>query len=133
LHFADEAARKKVTCDLCRKNPSNAKVRRCEEPNFDVIPRGFRLDDFSLSYQFCPGKAFWYEDMIELFQKCRVALETGIMPREGSFEDQDVLFCEVFFSFVQRWRERFYAKVWSDVQTFTKKILESVFSKKGKK
>jgi hypothetical protein len=108
------------------------KSRRCEEPSFDVIKGGFRVDECSLSYKFCPGKARWFEEIGVLFEQCRIALETGIMPREGSFEDQDELFCAVFHGFVHRWKERVYARIWRDVQEFTKKVLESIFSKKGK-
>lgn len=109
------------------------RVRKCQEPGFSNLKKPWRIDDYSLSYTFCPGKATWFEEILSLFRQCRVAMETGIMPKEGSFEDQDTLFCDVFPAFVERWKDRFYAMVWRDVRKFTQQVLQSIFSgKKGK-
>ena len=83
------------------------------------------------SYEFCPGKATWYEEVARLFQDCRIGLETGILPREGSLENQDAEFTDVFPQFVTQWRERQYERIWDDVRALTKSILESIFGKKG--
>jgi len=61
-----------------------------------------------------------------LFTQCRIALESGIMPKEGSLEQQDELFTEVFYSFVDRWKQRQYALIWKDVSDFTGKVLEAI-------
>lgn len=87
------------------------------------------MDNYGLEYSFCPGKATWYEEIAELFGQCRVALETGIMPSRGSFQDQSAMFVEVFPEFVQRWKERSYNRVWQDTREFTQAVLEAVFGK----
>ncbi len=130
LWFADDKIKKAYTCSLCVKNPQTARERRCQEPGFENLKKPRRIDNYSLEYGFCPGKATWYEEAAELFEQCRVALETGIMPSSGSLSDQDALFYEVFPFFVMRWRERAYHRVWADVREFTKEVLEGIFGKK---
>jgi hypothetical protein len=111
------------------KKPKTAKDRRCAEPDFDVIkPR--RIDDASLNYTFCPGKATWYGEIAEVFEQCRVALETGILPSKGTLEDQDEIFVEVFPYFVQRWRDRQYQRVWVDIRTYIAALIEGLLGKK---
>lgn len=68
--------------------------------------------------------------ILEAAEQCRVALETGILPRRGALEDQDDLFCEVFPVFVERWRARSYDAVWRDVRDYVKIVLEAVLGKK---
>jgi hypothetical protein len=81
---------------------------------------------------FCPAKATWYPEIAELFNQSRVALETGILPREGSFCDQDELFYEVFPFFVERWKEKTYGRMWEDIQDFTLTVVKGIFGgKKG--
>jgi hypothetical protein len=102
---------------------------RCAVDSFQVIkPR--TVDRGSLAYTFCPGKATWYPWALLLVQDCLVAAETGILPREGSLQDQDALFVEVFPLFVRRWKERCYDRLWVDVRAFAKAILEAVFPKR---
>lgn len=120
------------TCSLCLPNPANAKQRKCQEPGFDNLKKPRKMDDFSLEYSFCPGKATWYSEIIGMFEKCRVTFETGLLPREGSFEEQDEMFTDVFYAFVERWSSRRYNRIWMDVREYTKVVLESVFGKKGK-
>ncbi len=105
---------------------------RCAEERFDVLGKGVEVEKGWGRFAFCPGKATWYEEIITLYDDCRVALETGILPKGGALEDQDPLFLEAFPAFVQAWRERSYDRVWNDVRTFTKSVLEAVFGKKGK-
>lgn len=104
---------------------------RCAEQSFDVLQRPVSVDEVGVKLSFCPGKATWYPEMGRLFRDCRVALETGILPREGTLEDQDASFSEVFPIFIERWRERTYHRIWGDVKTFTTSVLEAVLGKKG--
>lgn len=130
LWFADDAAKKIYDCSLCLRNPAVAKERRCQEPGYQNLKKPRSVDKKGLDFHFCPGKATWAEDTIELFEQCRIALETGIMPKEGSLEDQDSPFVEAFPLFVQRWRDRTYKRIWADVESFTEKVLEAVLGKK---
>ena len=84
------------------------------------------MDDYSIEISFCPGKATWYPEIAELFEKCRLAYEVGILPRKGVLEDQDELFSEVFPFFVDRWVHRKYYKVWHDVAEFTPSVLTAI-------
>lgn len=130
MWFADAATKKAYDCSVCLRNPSTAKERRCQEDGFNNLKRPRRVDNMGMEFYFCPGKATWYEEIVELFEQCRITLETGIMPKSGSFQDQDSAFVDSFPLFVQRWRERNYGRIWSDVQDFTSKVLESIFGKK---
>lgn len=101
------------TCSKCVLKPSTAVERRCGVDSYDVIkPR--QIDLQSAKYTFCPGKATWFEPIVDVYQECRVALETGILPDKGSIKDQDALFVDVFPFFVQRWTDRRYARIWKD-------------------
>lgn len=81
---------------------------------------------------FCPGKATWYEDIAIVFEQCRVALESGILPKEGALEDQDELFCSVFYTFVERWRHRQYRLLWKDIGEFAEEIFKAISKGTGK-
>lgn len=104
---------------------------RCAEPSFRVLDRPVRIDDAGQGYLFCPGKATWFPEISRLAEDCHIALETGILPKEGSLQDQDYVFVEVFPTFIERWRERTYHEVWTDVRSFSKSILEALFGKGG--
>lgn len=117
-------------CEICLKNPAIAKERRCQEPGFDNLRKPRRVDDYSQEYSFCPGKATWFEEIAVVFEQCRIAFETGIMPTKGALDDQAELFTECFPTFVFRWKDRTYNRVWADVQSFTKIMLEAIFPKK---
>jgi hypothetical protein len=117
-------------CGLCRKNPQTAKDRGCQEEGFQNLRKPRRVDPSGQDYFFCPGKATWHDEIAELFQQCRVATETAILPKQGSLEDQDELFYECFPDFVVKWKDKTYHKIWSDVHAFTKVVLESIFGKK---
>lgn len=106
LQFADEKVTKAYNCSTC---PAPVKAqRRCEEPGFDNFksPRKLAGDDKSAPQSFCHAKASWYPDVIKVFMDCRVALESGILPRGGGLEDQDDIFYSCFWTFVERWRFR---------------------------
>jgi len=82
-----------------------------------------------LAYSFCPGKATWDQDTAELFDTCRVTLETGIMPIGGELGDQDAHFAAALPVFVDRWRERAYQRAWSDGGEFLSQVLGSIFKR----
>jgi hypothetical protein len=133
LYFAEEKIRKQHTCKLCLLNPSNATKRNCQEPGFNNLKKARKIDNTSLEYAFCPGKATWFEEIQQVFEQCRVAFETGLLPKEGSLEDQDEMFAEVFYSFVEHWTAKRYASIWGDIREYTKVILKSIFGDgKGK-
>lgn len=126
LWFADNKTKPIYNCSLCQKNPETAKARRCQEPGFTQLEKRPRtIDDFSLKYEFCPGKATWYEEIAQLFQQCRVALETGILPKAGALEDQDELFTDVFYTFVERWRSRQYTLMRKDTADMAEVFVKS--------
>lgn len=131
LWFAESKVKSHFNCDNCLKNPRTAKTRRCQEPGFEELekkPMG--VDRDSVKYTFCPGKATWYEEIAILFQQCRIALETGILPKKGSLEDQDELFTEVLYTFVERWRSRQYRLVWKDVTEMGEAVFKAFSGKK---
>ena len=130
LHFADERDRKQYDCKRCPAQTQ--KDRRCRDPGFENLRKPRAIGQGSLSYPFCPGKATWNPELPAVLEQCRVALEAGILPEEGNFSAQSALFVEVFPTFVERWRERTYQKIWGDVRAFSKAVLEAVFGKKGK-
>ena len=106
-----------------------AQVRKCEAPGFSNLRSPLTVDKAGLSYLFCPGKATHYPEIIELFDSCRVAYTTGIMPKAGGLEDQDGIFTEVFPAFTERWRERMYNRWWGDISEFTNNVLKAIFGK----
>lgn len=102
--------------------------RKCKEEGFNNLKRGRKLDDYSIEVNFCPAKATWYPRIVNLFEQCRVSLESGFLPDSGGLKDQSDLFMEVYPFFIERWRHRTYYKVWQDVIEFTPSIL-SAFGK----
>ena len=129
LWFAEDKIRRVYSCEACLKNPLTAKERKCQEKGFLNLKKPRRIDGYSLEYNFCPGKATWFEEITELFDSCRIALETGILPKRGGFSEQDSIFCEIFPIFLSRWKDRTYGKIWGDVRDFTKIVLEGIFGK----
>lgn len=83
----------------------------------------------SWSYPFCPGKATWGQDTADLFDACRVALETGILPVGSNLEDQDAHFTAALPVFIDRWRERAYQRTWTDASEYLSMLLASLFKK----
>lgn len=115
---------------MCRRNPLNAKTRKCEDEGFDNLKKPRKIDDASLEYTFCPAKATWYEGLNKLYEECKLAMHTGILPNTGSFDEQDSLFVEAFPAFVDRWKERNYKRIWDDVRDFVEPILKAFAGKK---
>ena len=130
LWFTDNKNKRIYNCSTCRKNPNVALQRKCDEPGFENLKKPRAVDSLGVELTFCPGKATWYAEISDAFEQCRVALESGILPKEGALEDQDELFCEVFYTFVERWRTRQYKLLWNDVGEFVEAIFKS-FSGKG--
>ena len=116
-------------CATCPE--ATRKERRCGRDGFEHFkhPR-FTIGPASYRYQFCPGKATWFPEIAELFEKCELAMHTGVLPGDGSLLDQDEAFVEVFPVFVSRWKERTYDQVWDDVRDYVEKILTAIFGKK---
>lgn len=134
LYFGPPDRKKIFDCSQCRKNPVTAKQRNCEAPGFDNLRRPMKVNPqkADLALPFCPAKATWYPEIAELFNECRVTLETGILPKEGAFLNQSDLFHEVFPYFVERWKEKTYQRMWDDIQDFTLTVVKGIFGgKKG--
>lgn len=110
------------------------RARRCGDPGLENLSRDWHVNGRGTGpgFRFCPGKATWYEEAAELFSQCRVALASGILPREGSLEDQSDAFAEVFPLFVGRWQEKTYAKVWGDVNDYVIPLLKKILGGKKK-
>lgn len=127
LRFAGETDRKKFTCATC---PSSVKLaRKCADPGWDNLKSPMSVGDASRAYTFCPGKATWSAHAAELFEQCRVTLETGIMPKGPNLDDQDAYFAACLPAFVERWRERSYRRMWDDIGDFTSSVLKALFPK----
>lgn len=124
LRFADAADRAKFTCSRCK--PQVMEGRKCQEPGFQNLRGAMPVSKGGQKYSFCPGKSTWYEHIAELYDQCLVACETGILPKEGGISDQDEQFAGVFPFFIERWRDKRYQRVWSDVSEFTNDVLKTV-------
>jgi len=137
LWWAESKVQKGFQCSKCPEQKKRKMM--CAEPGFvnvpDVMldrlqkagkPGLHKVDDYSRLYMFCPGKATWYPEMAELFEQCRVAIETGHLPRMGTIDDQSELFAHVYPDFVERWTTRKYYRTWRDVIEFTPKVLEQI-------
>jgi hypothetical protein len=124
LHFCSKADSKKYRCDQCPETIK--KQRKCQEDGFHNLQRGRRVDDNGILIKYCPGKATWYPAILKLFEECRFAYQTGILPRDGTYREQSMLFCEVYPHFVAHWESRRYLRTWSDVFEFTPKVLEAL-------
>jgi hypothetical protein len=93
---------------------------------FTNMRLGKSMGPNALSLTFCPAKAAWYPEVIELYDECMVAYKTGLLPRDGGLENQTVMFNEVFGFFVTYYDRRRYAQVWADVGDFTGKVFEAI-------
>lgn len=124
LRFADHDAVKTFDCSKCPK--SLRESRKCEKDGLNNLSRPISVDTYGLKLSFCPAKATWYHEFTVLYSQLLVALETGILPKEGSLEDQDEMFVSLFPFFVERYRMRQYNKTWADVLGFTPKVLEAI-------
>jgi len=95
LHFCDKGELKKAGRSFdCAKCPDNIKkLRRCEEDREDFteldgglwpmyIQRGGGL------YSFCPAKATWEKELIEIFKNLEITAITGSMLFPGSISEQ---------------------------------------------
>ena len=135
LHFAEDTVSKSYDCEVCKRNPSIAKKRKCEEPYYEdyqkPLPKALSVGKQGQKYFFCPGKARQHPEIEDIFSVCRMSMETGILPSEGFLEDQNELFVEVFPIFVHYWKDRSYLKVWDDVHEFVDRVLKAIFGKKG--
>lgn len=120
LHFADANEKKLFTCKGCKFK----EVRKCKDEGFDNVKGiGISINKRGIKFPFCPGKATWYPEIVELFDSCRVAVQTGIMPLRGALADQSYEFYDVFPTFVDLWKKRTYQSIWDDVIDHTEAVL----------
>ena len=124
LKFASFDDAKNFDCSKCPA--SLKKSRKCEEDGFDQLARPISIDSLGMKLSFCPAKATWYDEYTILFYEMVMTLETGILPKGGSFEDQSSLFVQLFPFFVDRYKSRQYSRTWGDVYEFTPKVLEAI-------
>ena len=106
--------------------------RKCQEPGLENLKAPMSVTKGGEKYTFCPGKATWHEGILELYDQCVVATETGILPIEGGLLDQEATFYGVFPFFIDQVREKRYARTWSDVADFTNEILKTIRKMFGK-
>ena len=128
LRFCTPVERKKFTCSKCPETIQAG--RRCHDPGYNNLKNPLQAGANGLSYKFCPGKATWDPEIAELFEACRLTLETGIMPKGPLIDDQDAHFMAALPIFIDRWRERSYERVWGQVGEFAGHLLMSLFPKK---
>jgi hypothetical protein len=131
LNFADYKNIKQFNCDQC--SDSVKQQRKCGHEGFENLTILKQTDEYGLRVPFCPGKATWFESMHKLFDECRVAMTTGLLPKAGAIEDQSALFNDVFPFFVERWQLRQKLRLWSDINDFTAKIFEAIGKMFGSK
>lgn len=124
LKFASYENAKNFDCSKCPA--SLKKSRKCEQDGFDNLTRPISVDDQGMKLTFCPAKATWYDEYTTLFYNMIMSLETGILPKSGSFDEQDSLFVSLFPFFIDRYRAREYGRTWNDVYNFTPKVLEAI-------
>lgn len=104
-------------------------MRRCHDEGFDnkkPNSKGWRVDDHSPYYSFCPAKALRSESIADLFVQCKTSYLVGEYPKEGRLEDQESLFADNYVHFIEAWKRREYASIWSDVVEFTPHVLEAI-------
>jgi len=130
LQFAESEELKRFTCDGCSK--LNQKRRKCENDGFENVPKGQEIKINNAKFRFCPAKASWYEDMVDLYHECELAALTGIMPNRGEFKDQDEIFSDVLPHFVKRWDEKRYHRKLKDGQKILGDLANAIFGE-GKK
>lgn len=112
LHWSEPESKRQVTCRTCSK--IQKKQRKCETDGYNHNKaKGYKVDDYSLSYSFCPGKATWSSRIALLFTQCKQAYFIGEYPKPGRLEDQDAWFASVYPTFVERWEERKFYRGWS--------------------
>jgi hypothetical protein len=131
LHFTDRKNLKQFDCGQCAE--ATKKQRKCLDDGFENIKAGKQVDEYGMKYSFCPGKATWFYEILELYRQCRLSYLTGILPRSGGMDEQDAKFAETFPIFIDRWESRKYIKTWSDVNEFTVKVFESIGKMFGSK
>lgn len=124
LRFSTHDVLKTVDCQKC---PEVVKrQRKCKEDGFNNIPRGRQIDPSSLKLTFCHGKATWYNEIADLFSDCLMSLETGVLPKPGSIEDQDEIFAENFSWFVNYFRLKENSAMWRGSYELAGNVLESL-------
>lgn len=108
----------------CNKNDGSTNIKTHAKGGISVNKK----NPNSTIYPYCPAKATWYPQIIDLFNHCRVTTQTGILPKEGGLEDQDEIFADVFPMFSDMWKALTYQNIWKDVQEYGDSILK-IFTK----
>lgn len=125
--YCTDAKNKKIhDCSICPE--SQKRVRKCQQIKLNVFPKEkYSVDNISdYKYRFCPGRATWYEKTVETFRQCLFAYQTGILPREGSLQNQDEFFGAAYPIFVEYYTRKKYRTVWRDVSDFTNEIFKTI-------
>lgn len=107
LSFADhaklKAAGRNFDCASCPERVQ--KLRRCREDRFDFNENDgpafpIVLEKGGTQYGFCPGKATWDAEAVNLYRLLIVAAETGTMLDKGSLSEQPGYWIELLAWFI---------------------------------
>jgi hypothetical protein len=131
MYFAESKQLKQFNCDQC--SDIVKRQRNCQEDGFENLKILKQTDEHGIKVNFCPGKATWFESMLRLFNDCKVAIHTGLLPKSGGLENQSALFTDTFSFFVERWVYRSKIRLWTDIHEFTGKVFESIGKMFGSK
>lgn len=82
--------------------------RRCQEDRWDfteeddsaVFP--IQVVKGGTQYGFCPAKATWDPQVVDLFHTIHVAASAGVMWQDGGMKDQPMWWIELLSWFIQR-------------------------------
>jgi hypothetical protein len=93
---------------------------------FDNLKITKQVDEFGTKVHFCPAKATWYDEVVTLFYQCKLAYITGILPKEGSLENQSSKFVDALYVFAEKWENRKHIKLWQEIYEFSEKIFHGI-------
>lgn len=95
-------------------------MRRCGEPkesfttedNANGMNWPMQIMKGGDLYGFCPAKATWNGELIELFNLMVIAAETGVMLNSGGLLDQPTVWIDNFGWFVQKYNDfKFFSRI----------------------
>jgi len=124
LRFADDQSSKAHDCSRCHE--ATKQQRKCFKHGFDNLKKPRKMNKESLALTFCHGKATWFEEPAKIFKECYIAMQTGILPKSGSLEDQSDIFCHVFFDFVDYYKQKEKKNTWDFVIEIVQNSLEAL-------
>jgi hypothetical protein len=84
------------------------KLRRCKEERWDFTEKDgnffpIHITDSGAPFGFCPGKATWDQEVMEMFKVYQISAETGNLWVEGGIADQPDWFIDVLGWFISRY------------------------------